>query len=250
MQINTTCPADQQIKGSDDFTDDEIKTLVDFDPSKVEPCPVEFHLTRVRITRLRVLLARGKAAPAHASVAVKMQAIFDTLLLFDLEAWVADRFGDKSDEARQQARIMGPIYAVAIRLYGILALPASAVAAWAMLPPQATSAYPAVVGCSTHESLRRRHRDELLRLLRGSWAHVQLKMWLTWPLAVVGVAVADGDDAAAANQDFVDASLLAIWRLPDVSSSSITALEKLRVFWGSGKTGWEECFDEPIPSAV
>ncbi|KAJ4165774.1 hypothetical protein LMH87_007392 [Akanthomyces muscarius] len=49
MQINTTCPAGQQIKGSDDFTDEEIRTLIAFDPNKVEPCPVEFHLARLRV---------------------------------------------------------------------------------------------------------------------------------------------------------------------------------------------------------
>lgn len=249
MQINTTCPASQQIKGSDDFTDDEIRTLIAFDPSKVEPCPVEFHLARVRITRLRVALARSKLSPEHASVAAQVQEIFDTLLLFDSSKWVKERSGDQSDEAQHQARIMAHIYAVAIRLYGILTLPPSVTAVWAASSSRIESSYPAAPGCGRrpYESLRRRHRDELLDLLRAWSGTGRLKVWLAWPLMVAGVAVADD---AVENQMYIDASLLAIWRVPDVSNSSITALEKLRVFWLSGKTGWEDCFDEPIPSAV
>lgn len=247
MQINTTCPAGQQIKGSDDFTDEEIRTLIAFDPNKVEPCPVEFHLARVRITRLRVALVCTKLSPEHASVAAQVQETFDTLFLFDLGKWVEQRYGDKGDEVRRQARIMGRIYAVAIRLYGILTLPPSATAAWAASSSPIESSYPASPGCSVYESLCRQHRDELLGLLRKWSGKGRLKVWLAWPLIVAGVAVADD---AVENQLYIDASLLAIWRVPDVSNSSITALEKLRVFWLSGKTGWEDCFDEPIPSAV
>lgn len=247
MQINTTCPAGQQIKGSDDFTDEEIRTLIAFDPNKVEPCPVEFHLARVRITRLRVALSCTKLSPEHASVAAQVQETFDTLLLFDMGEWVEERYGDKGDEVRRQARIMGRIYAVAIRLYGILTLPPSATAAWAASSSLIESSYPASPGCSVYENLRRQHRDELLGLLRKWSGKGRLKVWLAWPLIVAGVAVADD---AVENQLYIDASLLAIWRVPDVSNSSITALEKLRVFWLAGKTGWEDCFDEPIPSAV
>ncbi|TQV95489.1 DUF300 domain-containing protein [Cordyceps javanica] len=252
MQINTHCPADQQIKGTDDFTDEEIRTLIDFDPSKVEPCPVEFHLARVRITRLRVALAGPRSPPEHAVVDAKVKAILDMLWNADLDGWVRDQYGDKSEALQDKARSLAPIYAVAIRLYGILTLPPSAVSAWAGSTAEARRRYPAVPGGGgggggVYEGLRRGHRDELLQMLREGWATITRKMWLAWPLTVVGVAVADDH---AANRVFVDRCLLAIWRMPDVSNSSITALEKLRVFWLSGKTGWEDCFDEPIPSAV
>ena len=246
MQINTTCPANKQVEGSDDFTDDEIRTLIDFDPFKVEPCPVEFHLAKVYITRLRVSLAQ-RMPPDIDSVTFKVQQIFNSIWNFDLRAWIKEKFGDKDEQVQHQTRIIGLMYALAIRLYGILTLPEPAIAAWAVSSPKIRKAYPAIPGCDPYETLRRRHREGLLEMLREQWDQVKLKKWLAWPLTVVGVAVADD---TIENQTFVDESLLAVWKVPDVPNSSITGLEKLRVFWASGKMGWEECFDEPIPSAI
>lgn len=246
MQINTTCPADKQIEGSDDFTDKEIRTLIDFDPYKLDPCPVEFHLAKVHITRLRVSLARG-LPPNDVSVVLKVQQIFDSIWLFDLRSWLKDKCGDKDEEQQHQAHIISLIHALAIRLYGILTLPEPAVARWLKASSQVRSAYPAIQGCSSYEILRRRHREQLLGMLREHWNQVKLKKWLAWPLTVVGVAVVDD---TVENKVFVDQSLLAVWKIPDVPNSSITGLQKLRTFWLSGKTGWEDCFDEPIPSSI
>ena len=248
MQINTTCPADKQIEGSDIFTDQEIRTLINFDPYKLEPCPIEFHLAKVHITRLRVSLAQGLPALNDVSVvASKVRQIFDNLWSLDLRYWLKDKFGDKDEEHQLQAHIIALIHAVAIRLYGILTLPKPAVATWLKSSPQVRSAYPAIPGCSPYEILRRRHREQLLEMLRQHWDQVKQKKWLAWPLTVVGVAVVDD---TIANKAFVDQSLLAVWKIPDVPNSSITGLEKLRIFWQSGKMGWEDCFDEPIPSSI
>ena len=97
-----------------------------------------------------------------------------------------------------------------------------------------------------YESLRVHHREELLRMLRRQWDRDELKYWLAWPFLVVGVAVADDTET----QRFVDGSLLEIGKIPSVTSSFISVLYKLRVFWASGSTEWDDCFDEPVPSAV
>lgn len=248
MQMNTTCPADQQIRGTDSFTDDEIRVLVAFDPARVEPCPVDFLIARVHISRLRASLARNTRPAALAGAALQVQEIFDTISHFDLDAWLDTQFRDKRVELQEQARLMGPIYAVAIRLYGILTLPPSTISFWAAAAsPTVAKTYPLMAGCSMYESLRRQHRDELLRMLRECWDKARLKRWLYWPFLVLGVALA-GDTHR--NKQFVEQSLLVIWKTPDIFNASISALEKLRIFWMSSKTEWEECYDEPIPSAV
>ncbi|KAJ3493885.1 hypothetical protein NLG97_g4444 [Lecanicillium saksenae] len=247
MQTNTTCPADMQVKGSDNFSDDDIRTLIAFDSAIVEPCPADFHLARVRITRLRVDLAWGKTSSSMAGAVRKVQEIFDALWRFNLDEWVAEEFRDKGEDLKEQAQLMGPIYAVAIRLYGILTLPELAITAWASSSPDIVSAHPIIPGCSIYETIRRQHRDQLLRMLRQAWDEARLKKWLAWPLVVLGVALAHD---TSRNRRFVEESLWAIWKIPYVSTASIAALEKLRIFWLAGKTGWEECFDEPVPFSI
>lgn len=245
MSINTTCPADQQIEGSDDFTDEEIKTLIAFDPVVVEPCPVAFHLARVHITRLRVAVAHNTITDP-STIILRVLDAFNSIWEFDLERWIEEEFADKNDDAKHQVWILALIHGLAIRLYGILTLPRWAVAAWGISSPKIKSAYPAVPGCGTYESLRRRHRDALLKMLLEQWSRVESRRRLAWPFAVVGVAVANTD---VATQRYVERCLFTIWKDPEVTTSSISALEKLRVFWLSGKTEWEDCYNEPIPFA-
>lgn len=235
------------IPGTDDFTDDEIRTLIDFDPSKVETAPPEFHLARVHITRLRVSLALNKIPRGHASLRLRIQDLFDTLWMFDIKPWIQKRFG-AHDHARQRLeRRAARIFATAVRLYGILTLPEGATAAWADSSPEIQAAYPVLAGRSRYDRLRIGHRRELLGLLREHWNEAERKEGLAWPFYVVGVAVADD---TLENIAYVDASLFTIWKFHPVFASSITALKKLRTFWSAGKTGWEDCFDEPIPSCT
>ncbi|KAJ6784778.1 hypothetical protein PWT90_05738 [Aphanocladium album] len=244
MQVNTTCPARQLIEGSDDFTDEEIRALIDFDTAAFEPCPIEFHLARVRITRLRAYFARGTQLPVNPRMRYQLQDILDAVWLFDVRGWIEEKFHDKDDEKQKQAATMARIYAVAIRLYGILTLPQSDVVAWAGSSAEIGNRYPTERCYNHYKSVRKGHRDELLGMLREHWDSIKWKMWLQWPLTVLGVAVADG---TAGEKEFIDESLFAVWRDTTVHVSSIAALEKLRAFWLSGKTAWEDCFDEPIP---
>lgn len=232
MSINTVSPADQQVEGSDDFTDDEIKTLIAFDPSMVEPCPAAFHLARVHITRLRVAVAH-KTITDQSTLILRVLDAFNSTWTFDLEGWIEEEFGDKDEDEKHRARTLALIYGLAIRLYGILTLPRWAVAAWGMSSPKIKKEYPPVPGCGAYESLRRRHRDNLLKMLLKQWSQVATRKHLAWPFAVVGVAVANTD---VETQRYVERCLFAIWKLPGVTTSSIAALDKLRVFWLSGKT--------------
>lgn len=244
--MNTTCPANQKVQGADRFTDEDIEALMKFDPTQVEPCPVVFHLARVHITRLRFTLSEYKTSQEQINLALKVLEIFDRICLFELEPWIKEKFGDKDQEKQDYARIMARIYAVAIRLYGILTLPRSAVIAWVASSADIRSAYPILPDLGIYESLRVHHREGLLQMLRKQWDGDKLKHWLGWPFLVLGVAVADDVE----NQRFVNNSLLEIWKIPSVTNSFISVLDKLRVFWASGSTEWDDCFDEPVPSAV
>ncbi|EGX93634.1 hypothetical protein CCM_05009 [Cordyceps militaris CM01] len=170
MHNNTHCLAKEQIQGADNFTDDEIWTLIDFDPSRAKPCLGELHLARVCSTRLRVAVACHETCPEHDPVvAAKMRT-------------------------RDKARLLALVYAVAYS---------------ALRYTDAAAVYRPDLG----GVLARREP-----LLSG---HGQ-RQWLAWPLTVAG-----DDEDAQAMQAFVDECHLAIWRMPDVSNSSITALDKL-----------------------
>lgn len=207
MQLSTTCPAHKQIKRSDMFFDMETRSLINSDPHVFEPCPAEFHLARVRLTRLRVSLADRNFPQDYDNVTSNVQVIFDRIWLFDLDRYIEQQFGKKDLEVQAQARIMGRVYAVATRLYGILTLPRSSTAAWAVSSPEVRSSFPLIPGYILHESLGRQHRDELLGTMREHWGSVRLHKWLAWPLIVAGVVVVDG---AVDHKEFVDKSLFSI----------------------------------------
>lgn len=229
------------------FSDTQTKSLINSDPHVFEPCPAEFLLARVRLTRLRVSLTDRNFHQDYGNVTSNVQVIFDTIWLFDLDRFIEQQFGTEDLEVQAEARIMGRVYAVAIRLYGILTLPRPSVAAWAVSSPDVRRSFPLIPGCSLYESLRRQHRDELLGTMREHWGSVRLHKWFAWPLIVAGVAVVDD---AVEHREFVDKSLFSIWRITEIHTSFIAVLEKLRIFWSSGRIGWEDCFDEPIPYGI
>ncbi|KAJ2956182.1 hypothetical protein NQ176_g11339 [Zarea fungicola] len=83
---------------------------------------------------------------------------------------------------------------------------------------------------------------------------------LTWPLAVLGVSLtsaSDGDDTGmdvdmdmeadtnSADREFVAKTLYDISLHRDAYYGPVLCRSKLRAFWASGKTGWEDCYDEP-----
>lgn len=76
MHNNTHCLAKEQIQGADNFTDDEIWTLIDFDPSRAKPCLGELHLARVCSTRLRVAVACHETCPEHDPVVAAKMRVF------------------------------------------------------------------------------------------------------------------------------------------------------------------------------
>ncbi|OAQ96193.1 hypothetical protein LLEC1_03077 [Akanthomyces lecanii] len=204
INVNTTSPARQQIDGFDDFTDAQLVSILDAAYSTSMQCPTELYVNMVHISRLRAVLASKGNRPDETTVNQQVRRIFDSISHVDADEWAAKpMFKDKIDAVAA----VGRIFAVAVRLYGILTLPQSATS-----------------------------RHMLMHTTS-----------LCWPLIVGGVAVAGG---AAEDQDFIEKSLLSIWALPNTSACLIMAIRKLRPFWASGKTGWEDCFDMPVACVV
>ncbi|KAM0664208.1 hypothetical protein ACQRIU_006791 [Beauveria bassiana] len=250
INVNTTSPARQQVHGFDDYADHQLVSILESAYSTSMQCPTELYIAMVHISRLRASLAQkqnGKLDKTKAVVVVEQQVrcIFASIARFDADDWAAGpEFKDKRDTVAK----VGRIYAIAVRLYGIMTLPPSAVASCVGPASESGSGLGAEQPAATHGTLMRaQQRDELLALTRRSWDQLRHTTSLCWPLIVAGVALADGSPE---DQDFIESSLLSIWSLPNTSACFITAIRKLRPFWNSGKTGWEDCFDTPLMCVV
>ncbi|OAA62346.1 DUF300 domain protein [Cordyceps fumosorosea ARSEF 2679] len=238
IHANTTSPAKQQVEGLEHFTDAELKASLS--NACFAPCPLELYPLLVHITRLRVAVAHRQQPPGGARLARKVQGIFDATWRFDPGAWAeSDAWRGEVDTGR----LMGRLFPVAVRLYGIQTLPRSAVVAWADSAADVRAAYEPLPGRNALDSLRIRHRGEILALIRKHWDTLQYKTSLVWPLLVAGVAAADG---APEDREYIEDCLEAILAMPITACSFITVIDKLRAFWRSGKTEWEECWDEPV----
>lgn len=236
IHANATSPATQQMLGLEDFTDDEFRTVLSF--NSFVPCPIDLYPLIVHVTRLRVAVAT-KQPLSEISLELKVQAIFNATWRFDFKTCAA-KPSRLSTEIRQS---IGEIFVVTIRLYGILTLPPSATAAWAVSSTQIRAAYPPLPGRSMADTLRIQHRDEILTKIKQIWGELQYKTAIALPLAVVGVAAA-GD--ALEDQRFIEQCLEDILALPNTTCPFLITIDKLRQFWRSGKTGWEDCWDEPV----
>lgn len=85
------------------------------------------------------------------------------------------------------------------------------------------------------------HYSRLLLDLKEGYKHDRFKSCFFWPLVVAGVAAVRG---TTFEQAFVAETIQDCAR--DVGSSvPLLARKVLMSFWGSGKQGWDDCFDHP-----
>lgn len=241
--LNTTSPANQQVEGFGKLTTESLKQGFDLALEPNLPCPTDFLITIVRITSLRGIVARAggsyeteqKRLPPAEKTSQQVMDMFNAMKVFDIHEWAKNQVAQYPDVTPALVKL----FVVAIRLYGILTLPRSAILPWAT---SEAALYPTIPGLDIHPSVRAWHRKELLAQLRVMWETVTYKCGLAWPLIVVGVAAAEG---SAEDRAFIDECLFSIWKQPHTAAGFISSLEKLRVFWESGRTEWEDCFDEP-----
>lgn len=236
ISLDTTRPAARPIQGLARIPVDELKEVLDYEIDAIMSCPTTFRIAIVQITRLRSLVARH-AKLSQSEFFTATRSALDSVWLFDTDQWIKEHYQEKS----QVPLLVTKIYSVAVRLYGILTLPPAAVSSWAT--GDILEAFPKQERYTIYQSVRMGHQLELLRLLRLHWDDIKYKACLTWPLIVAAVAVGKG---SVDDQIFVDECIDAIYRDPQTICGFFKVLQKLRAFWRSGETGWEDCFDEIV----
>lgn len=193
--------------------------------------PLELFIIMFHITKLRALVACG--SNSKATVQHRMRKLFQQINDFTSEAWAeanSHHLGGLTAE-------IGHILQVATRLYGLLVFPQTAssgtITNTSTLPVQ-----------GVYDKLRIAQRANILERIRKIWPDLLNPDQLCWALIVTGVALADGD---AEDRDFIAQCLLDTWYNELSGGTSFLIREKLYAFWKSGKTGWEDCFNEPVP---
>lgn len=206
------------------------------------PCPIDLYMVINRVSKLRGLVA-GHDDDFCTSAAV--QAIFDAIRQFNAEKWAAGR----EPGERQQNIVIGRLFAAAIQLYAVLTLPQTALVTWVNSLSNDSSMPPSTPSAShdIYLLLRKVHTKKLFLLLRYARGTLHLLWSLHWPLIVGGVAASNG---TAEDRDFVRRSMLEIYDNPSFDCKLKITLHKVEAFWGSGKTGWDDCFDEPVRSCI
>ncbi|KAG6032797.1 hypothetical protein E4U41_007127 [Claviceps citrina] len=243
---NTTSPAKDQIRGFTDWTTPEICTVYSTTMYSEMPCPTHLFLNIMQINRLRWQAATG-ASYRHVIYA-SAREIFANIERFSAENWTEPYSVPKNPAMTLVARI----YKTAVTLYGILSLPPpppppSSMAAAPMLDglvPQGHQPPLTVSPLSSYERSRLAFREKLMREVSEAMSTRPIKIYLAWPLAVLGVALCDGSESDRAA---VEQYLLKIQMAPQTYCGPTTTLMKLRAFWASGKRRWEDCFNEPCP---
>ncbi|KAI3325502.1 hypothetical protein HD806DRAFT_552786 [Xylariaceae sp. AK1471] len=192
-------------------------------------CPPSLLFDIIRVNHLRALATGGLASPFCSSsfdddmpVYTDAQTLLDRTLNFSPET-----FAEKNGNERTRASwlLMGRIHQSAVVLYCILSLQ------HVLLLPQS----------SDLERTANTHYDRLLLDLKEGFRYTNFKNCLFWPLVVAGVRAARGTafERTFVAEQFRDA-------VKDTGSSiPIFACRTLMAFWESGKTGWDECFDQP-----
>ncbi|GAB0136125.1 hypothetical protein EsDP_00004439 [Epichloe bromicola] len=237
---NTTSPADDQIHG---FM--EICTVYTTTMYSEMPCPTHLFLDIIRINRLRAQATAGvsykDAIYSHA------RDIFGSIESFSPENWTEPY----SVPEKPEMALVANIFKTAVALYGILSLPppppppppsSTTGASVPVVSDGAWPQHPKPPTMLSYEKSRLAFRQRLMREVCEAMETKATKISLSWPLAVLGVALFDG---SASDRTTVEQYLLKKRVPPQTYCSPTTSLTKLRAFWTSGKRGWEDCFDEP-----
>ncbi|KAI1295301.1 fungal-specific transcription factor domain-containing protein [Xylaria venustula] len=206
-------------------------------------CPPSLFVSVIQINHLRALAQRGlsPASPpaSHSStpdtsslsspeedisIYTDPQTLLSQILQFSPETYAS-----ANSNARTYANwhLVGRIHQSATALYCILSLQS------ALLLPNPPTA--------TLQQTVHTHYERLLLDLKEGHKQSNFKNCFFWPLVVAGVAAVRG---TAFERAFVADTLR-----ENVAhmgcAMPILARRVLEAFWSSGKTGWDECFDQP-----
>lgn len=227
---NTTTPANNQMTGFSDWSTTDIRTVYSTTMYSEMPCPTHLFLNIIEISRLRGLLTT-LTGPYADALWPSISEVFKNIESFSPEDWTEPYTVPKKPEMTLIARV----YKQATTLYGVLSLPPPPMLNYDLETSQPSKA-------AAYLQLKAATRNRLFQLVTEAMETLRPNLSLCWPLAVLGVALADGEPS---ERTFVEKSLRKISRSPQTYYGPTMSLVKLMSFWESGKSGWEDCYNEP-----
>ncbi|KAL7941555.1 hypothetical protein V8C42DRAFT_178062 [Trichoderma barbatum] len=215
--FNTTSPSHSQMVDACNFDVDDVMALYEIGSTPLFYCPAPLFREIFLINRLRL-----EAAVSDGFTEPSLCEILDRIDMYSVQI-VTESIDEK----------------VASDLLFVSLLFKSAVAVFAALTLPCTSQCSSPRSCA---ELQKVHRANLFHLLDTTSEFLPLLDHILWPVVVAGTAAATG---TVENQMLVEMYLLNGVRDPFTGGCTGAALATMRRFWTSGKTEWDECFDQP-----
>lgn len=226
---NTASPANNQITGLSNWSHEDIAAAYSHTGFHPAPCPTSVLQDIVRITRLRTMVfGEPEMATAFRPIA---RDIAERLNDFDPHAW-EEPFSTPEDPCSPLA---GDLYKTSALLYALQSLPAILAVEFGYVEEQ-----------RRHLSVffaKRHYTDHLYALVHRAMEELPAKQAVSWPMAVLGVAM---QDAPQEDKDQIIAYLLRLRKIPGADGGAASIEKKLKDFWFFKQTEWEECYHEPI----
>lgn len=212
----------------------EISLLYSHTSRQFFPCPTDILHEMMEITRLRVAVAC--ATLSDRTLLRRAVKAAKGIYEFDPTRW-HEPFSTDGPMYTPVARL----YKTSVLLYALLSLPPRLAACFGAAPDSDVIVRTPANRRLVADQMRRRYTEELLRLYAHAWVTIP-KMTMSWPTAVLGVAVA-GDEAWRRQfRPWLDELA---WS-PELSGA-VGLVPLLEEFWASGKTEWDDCWYEPMP---
>lgn len=182
-------------------------------------CPQTLFVEIIRINRLRQDVT-SSLIEDPARHAVDAHRILARIEAFEPENWA------QPSEHYNDWQLIASIYRSSVALYCIMSL-------------QAVSAFGNSLEADTMRTL---YGERLFKSLKDSVRLRQLKKFSMFPLCALGVEA--GYRNRHSTRKWIERRLEEHARLLG-SSSPLKARAVLRRYWQRGKSGWDDCFDEP-----
>ncbi|EHK20663.1 uncharacterized protein TRIVIDRAFT_11937 [Trichoderma virens Gv29-8] len=215
--FNTTSPSHSQMVDACNFDVDDVMALYEIGSTPLFYCPAPLFREIFLINRLRL-----EAAVSDSSAEPSLCHLLERIDLYSVPLM------DQSlDETKANALLfISLLFKSSVAVFAALTLPCTS---------QCSPSRP----CA---ELQKIHRANLFHLLDTTAEFLPLLDHILWPVVVAGTAAATG---TVENQMLVEMYLLNGVRDPFTGGCTGAALATMRRFWTSGKTEWDECFDQP-----
>ncbi|OAA57267.1 C6 finger domain protein [Cordyceps fumosorosea ARSEF 2679] len=200
------------------FTNQELTDAFRLTLCNDFPCPSFLWAQILEIGDLRGAAHLGMSGTLLKE---KAEKIYDTIAGFAPEAWTEPYSMPKADTAY----LLASIFKAACSIYCCCSY-----------PPSADSTLVDWI-----DAVKAAQRKILLRLVSHAFEKDNLRWCLTWPLAVLGYAVATGSFAERATVGRLLAEMGS-----EYSPMPPRVRVRLERFWRSGSRSWDQCWHEPV----